>query len=110
MLKGIPLPRLISFPAICSQNDGINQGDDIIPCGRGWKVGQGPDRYGGIAVVVELDRAVARVVEVEGTAVAAEAGECRGRNCVDSAMWCRSNDRLLRICFMALIISLPDSL
>ena len=38
-------------------------------------------------MVIELDRAVARVVEVESTAVAAEAGECGGRNGVDSAMW-----------------------
>jgi len=88
MLKRIPLPRLISFPAICPQNDGFDQGDDVIPRRRGWKVGQGPNRYGGIAVMIELDRAVAGVVEVEGTAVAAEAGECRGRNGVDSAMWC----------------------
>jgi len=39
-------------------------------------------------VVVELDRAVAGVVEVESAAVAAEAAGCRGRNSVDSAMWC----------------------
>jgi hypothetical protein len=88
MFKGIPLPRLLSFPAICPQNDGFDQRDDVVPRGVGGKVGQGPRRYGGIAVVVELDRAIAGIVEVEGTAVAAEAGEYRVRNGVDSAVWC----------------------
>ena len=64
MLKRIPLPRLFSFPAICPQNDGFDERDDIVPRGRVGKVGKGPRGYSGIAVVVEMDRAVAGVVEV----------------------------------------------